>query len=107
MKETCKGLVHILTRHLGVGSSYCCVPASLQRYSEVFNGSYFTWKPETSADFPGTVLFNIFICDLEDVARCVFIMFSGDTKVVMAAGQGGGPPEILHPVLGPDIDKLE
>lgn len=44
-------------------------------------------KCNSAGVFSGTVLFNIFISDLEDVARCVFIVFSDDTKLVMAAGQ--------------------
>jgi len=37
--------------------------------------------------FPGTALFNIFISDLKEVRRCILIMFTGVTKLVMPAGQ--------------------
>lgn len=59
------------------------------------NGLYFTWRPGISGVmqesyagvFPSTALFNICVSDLEEVTRYVFITFTGDTKLVMAAGQ--------------------
>lgn len=50
--------------------------------------------------FPGTSLFNTFSSDLEGVTRCTFVMFTGDTKLVMVNTMVG------RVAVQQDLDRL-
>lgn len=56
----------------------------------LISGTMSSWRPVTSCVPQESILFNLFINDLDDVRECTLSMFAGDTKLGEAVNVPNG-----------------